>query len=418
MIARRVLAALLALGACLVPWERLPGRAATLPPSTPTCAPALPGVHGNAWQLVQANNGFGFRLYHRLAPTRAGQNVFTSPLSVALALEMTALGSAGSTSRAMSATLGIGSMPPARLRYLAAALLTGLRSYDPRVELSVANSLWSNTGAPILPSFVDRAQRSFGAHLTTLPFSDPASLQAINGWVSCATRGKIPTILNQLNPSQVLILINALYFHGEWSSPFYKGDTYRQTFHAITASRRVPFMHDTKYLPYLSTRSFQAVSLPFGRGRYSMVVVLPRPTTNLSQVEGDLSEPSWRGWMANLKGTEVKLSLPRFTIRNGFDLTDVLGALGMRPALEGGANFSRMCVSGCHISQVVHKTYLQVNEKGTTAAAVTAIIATGGGGSPPPHIEQMNVNRPFLVALRDHVTGSILFFGRIVDPAS
>jgi serine protease inhibitor len=169
------------------------------------------------------------------------------------------------------------------------------------------------------------------------PFCDPASLQAINGWVSCATHGKIPTILNQLNPSQVLILIDALYFHGEWSSPFYKGETYRQTFHAITASRRVPFMHDTTYFPYLSTGNFQAVSLPFSRGRYSMVVVLPRPATKLSQVEGDLSETSWRDWMANLKGTEVKLSLPRFTIQNGFDLTGTLGALGMRPALEGGA---------------------------------------------------------------------------------
>jgi serine protease inhibitor len=418
MFVHRTLAVLLALGACLLPWQRLPSTAATLPPSTPACVSAPPTVHGNAWQLVQANNGFGFRLYGRLAPTHPHQNVFTSPLSVALALEMTALGSAGSTSRAMSATLGLGSMPPARLRYLAAALLTGLRSYDPRVELSVANSLWSNTGAPIQPSFVDQAQHSFGAHLTTLPFSDPASLRTINGWVSCATHGKIPTILNQLNPSQVLILINALYFHGEWSSPFYKGETYRATFHAVTASRQVPFMHDTTYLPYLSTGNFQAVSLPFGRGRYSMVVVLPRPATNLSQVEGDLSATSWRGWMANLKGTEVKLSLPRFTIRNGFDLTNTLGTLGMRPALEGGANFSRMCVSGCHISQVIHKTYLQVNEAGTTAAAVTAIVATGGGGGPPPHIEQMNVNRPFLVALRDRVTGSILFFGRIVDPTS
>ena len=261
-----------------------------LPPSTPTCAPALPAFMATRGSWCRQTTALAFgciTALHQLAQVKT-----CSPrrLSVALALEMTALGSAGSTSRAMSATLGLGSMPPARLRYLAAALLTGLRSYDPRVELSVANSLWSNTGAPIQPSFVDGAQRSFGAHLTTLPFSDPASLQAINGWVSCATHGKIPTILNQLDPSQVLILINALYFHGEWSSPFYKGDTYRQTFHAVTAIRRVPFMHDTKYLPYLSTRSFQAVSLPFGRGRYSMVVVLPRPATNLSQVEGDLSE--------------------------------------------------------------------------------------------------------------------------------
>ena len=366
---------------------------------------------------MQANNDFGFRLYHRLAPTREHQNVFTSPLSVSLALEMASLGATGPTSRAMSATLGLGSMPAARLRYLAAALLTGLRSYDPQVQLSVANSLWSNRGVPIQPAFVAQAHRSFGAHLTTLPFADPASLQAINGWVSCATHGKIPSILNSLDPSAVMILINALYFHGEWSAPFSRSDTYSQPFHAATALPRVPFMHTTLFLPYLATRSFQAVSLPYGRGRYSMVVVLPRPEIGLSQVEGDLSQTSWRSWMAGLKGTEVKLSLPRFTIQNSFDLTNTLSTLGMRPALGPGADFSHMCLRGCQVSQVVHKTYLQVNEAGTTAAAVTAIIAAGGG-LPPKHIEQMNVNRPFLMALRDRVTGSILFFGRIVDPTS
>jgi serine protease inhibitor len=251
MIARRTLGVLLALATCLVPWQHLPSKAATLPPSTPTCGAAFPNLHGNAWQLVQANNSFGFRLYQRLAPTLSGQNVFTSPLSVALALEMATLGSAGSTSRAMSATLGLGSMPPARLRYLAAALITGLRSYDPHVQLSVANSLWSNTGAPIQLSFVDEAQRSFGARLTTLPFSDPASLQAMNGWVSCETHGKIPTILNHLDPSQVLILINALYFHGDWSTPFNQSETYRQPFHAAIAIRRVPFMHATQFFPFV-----------------------------------------------------------------------------------------------------------------------------------------------------------------------
>lgn len=417
MVTRRTLAAFLALGASLVPWQRFPSQAASLPPSPPTCAPAFPSVHGSAWQLVQANNEFGFRLYHRLAPERAGYNVFASPLSVSLALELAALGSAGQTSRAMSATLGLGSIPPARLRYLAAALLTGLRSYDPRVQLSVANSLWSNTGVPIQPSFVNQAQRSFGARLTTLPFTEPASLQTINGWVSCATHGKITSILPSLDPSAVMILVNALYFHGDWSAPFSKADTYRQPFHAETAIRDMPFMHNTLFLPYLATRNFQAVSLPYGRGRYSMVVVLPRPTMPLTQVEGDLSTRSWRGWMAGLKGTEVKLSLPRFTIRNSFDLTATLGTLGMRPALAAGADFSRMCVRGCHISSVVHKTYLQVNEQGTTAAAVTA-ISLSGGGLPPKHIEQMNVDRPFLLGLRDRVTGSILFFGRIVDPTS
>jgi serine protease inhibitor len=409
----RIFAILAALAATSVAASSTHART-SVPQST--CSASVPNVSVSAGGLAASANDFGFRLLKALQVRAHDSNVFLSPTSLELALAMAYNGANGATAQAMASTLALhGGV--ASVRRQAATLLDRLVSSDPKAALTIANSLWARTGFAFRPQFVQQVSHAFAAKVTNLDFTSPSAPSIINSWVSCATHKTITSIVGRIPPQMVMYLINAVYFDGQWTHPFLSADTRQQTFtaagaHAIT----VPMMSETTDLPYYKGPDFQSVGMPYGQGRFSMIVVLPNRGTPLSTFESRFTPASFKSWTAQMRPGHGSIALPRFQIANTFDLANTLKGLGMARAFSTtAADFSRLCAKQrCFISQVRHKTFLKVYEKGTIASAVTSV---GVGTTAVPTLRfQIMVDHPFYVAIRDSATGSLLFLGAINNP--
>ncbi len=372
-------------------------------------------------QLVHAYTKFGMDLFGQLTAKAPEKNIFISPTSVAFALAMTYNGAAGETREAMARTLGLSGMTLERANQANQQWLEALRETgDTRVELALANSIWTRQGFPFHASFMDRNREFYDAEVRQLPFDD-AALATINGWVKQNTRGKIDKILDEISADDVMYLINALYFKGTWTYRFEKAQTRTEDFTRLDGSKvQVPLMNQRAELPYLRGDGFQLVSLPYGNGRFSMVLALPDHGRTLSDFYARLTPASWDGWMTQLKKQEVGVLLPRFKVEWEEKLNEPLKKMGMEIAFTGGlADFSEMSPAGkeLYISFVKQRTFVEVNEEGTEAAAVTVVgisrVCAGCG----PEYPILRFDRPFFFAIQDHATGTLLFLGQITDPS-
>lgn len=374
-------------------------------------------------RLIDAYTGFGFDLLSELRKQEKrkgrdgnGGNVFISPASIALALAMTYNGASGETAKAMAKTLRLQGMSLSDANKANLALHGLLENPDRKVELNVANSLWQSKDVTFNPTFIARDKTFYRADLGRLDFSDPRSTDSINNWVSDKTRGKIPTIVGRLSAQTLFVLVNAIYFKGKWEKPFDKKKTRDGQFTLADGTRKtLPMMRQSGEYRYLDGNGFQAVALPYGSGRMSMYVFLPCEKSSLKELAGSLTSENWKGWMDKFTETPGTVALPRFTLRYEAELNDVLKARGMTPAFSANADFSNMVDGTAWIDQVLHKTFLDVNEEGTEAAAATAVV---GVGAAPPAREpfEMIVNRPFFCAIRDDRTGAVLFMGSVTNP--
>src|SRR5499426_156435 len=221
--------------------------------------------------LAAASNAFGFDLFQQLQRQGANKNVFFSPLSVSLALAMTYNGAAGETKKAMARALKIEGMNHSELNRASAELLKALKSADPKIELDIANSLWARGGMRFNEDFLARNRQYYGAEISTLDFNSPQSVATINRWVSDSTKGKISKIIDRIDPQQVMFLINAVYFKGQWQKRFEKTLTKEQPFHLLGGQQKpVPMMAQSGNYLYRRGDKFQAVSLPYGKGGVSL----------------------------------------------------------------------------------------------------------------------------------------------------
>lgn len=389
------------------------GAGAQTSAAGPACNAATPSGTGTSTGLVAAENGFGFRLLRTLAARDPSANTFLSPTSVATALGVAYDGARGDTGAAMARTLGLSHLSQAKIRAQAAALLGSLRPTG-GAGLVIADSLWAQQGTGFRSAFIKHARSSYGATVRRIDLRAASAPATINAWVSCATRGKIPSIVGPIPPQTILYLINAVYFRDSWAHPFSQALTKTGTFHAPGGAVQTPMMTQTSTFGYYQAPTFQMVSLPYAHPRFSMVVLLPRSGTSLPSVLNGITDRTWNRWLAQMKGQEGTLSLPRISLRTDYNLIPPLASLGMGNAFSESANFSGMCVQPCAISEVRHKALLQVDEKGTIAAGVTSV------GVEPTAIQtsrfSMTVDRPFLIAITDRTTGAVLFAGAVNTP--
>lgn len=370
-------------------------------------------------RLVSANTTFGFKLFAEVAKQDAGKNVFISPASVGLALAMTYNGAVGETKQGMERALEIQGMHHDELNRAYAQLRQALESADPKVELNIANSLWARKGVTFNPAFIERNKQFYGAEVTALDFGDPAAPATINSWVSDKTKGKISHIVDQIDAQSILFLINAIYFKGKWSIEFDKAKTKEDTFTTVAGQqKRVPMMHQTGKYNYYEGKEFQAVSIPYGDGRASLYVFLPAASSTLDAFQRSLTAANWETWMKQFAQTEGSIALPRFRVEYEVGLNDALKSMGMGIAFDANrADFSGIVEGSerAYISRVKHKTFAEVNEEGTEAAAVTSVEMRTTSARMQKTF-QLIVNRPFLCAIRDNKTGTVLFVGSITDP--
>ncbi|MHC5737232.1 serpin family protein [Nostoc sp.] len=370
-------------------------------------------------KIVESSNKFGFKLFSEVLKNDHGEkNIFISPSSVAIALAMTYNGASGSTQQAMAKTLELQGMnlPEINSSY-AAALKQLLDNSDAKVQLKIANSLWANQDISFAPDFLKKTQDFYQAKVSNLNFKDAAASSIINNWVKENTNGKINKIVETIEPNQVLFLINAIYFKGNWSNEFDKNQTAQYPFQITSGKRKQhPMMSQNGDYRYYETEQFQAVSLPYGKdGKVSFYIFLPKQNSNLKDFYQNLNVDNWEKWMTQFNKQKGFIRLPRFKTDYEVTLNDALKSLGMEEAFSNKANFSGMGKNFA-ISQVKHKTFVEVNEEGTEAAAATSvgIVATSLREEAEPF--RMIVDRPFFCVIRDNQTGNVLFMGSIIEP--
>ncbi len=371
-------------------------------------------------RLTAATSRFALKLYDRIPKGDTSKNIFVSPTSIMLALAMTYNGSYGTTRQAMAQALEIDGMSLEEVNKAFADLRWVLAPTDPKIQLKIANSLWSRKGFAIKPAFLERNKQYYGAEVASLDFGSSSAVQTINSWVSKNTEGKIEKIIEEIDDGDVLFLINAIYFKGEWQNEFDKKKTKPDAFTLAGGEKKqLPMMSQSGSYFYYKGKNFQSVALPYGKGGVSMYVFLPDEQTGLDQFEQDLTPENWDGWMKSFGVRPGEVTLPRFKVEWEAKLNEMLASLGMAEAFDGRANFSQIAepVGGetIYISEVMHKSFCEVNEEGTVAAAATSVRATVTSLPPPPFV--MKVDRPFFLAIRDNQTGLILFMGSVRNPA-
>jgi serpin B len=391
------------------------------PVGPPPRITALPrALTSQEQRLIAADNRLAIKLLRQVtADTRDTlPNLFVSPLSVAMALAMTYNGAAGTTEEAMRATLELDGMTVAEVNEANQSLIALLRGLDPHVKFQIANSIWYRLGLAVEQPFVDANRIYFDARVEALDFSSAAAPETINAWVDEQTRGLIHRIVDSPLPDDALMyLINAIYFKGDWMRQFDQQLTSPRPFRLEDGSTvNVPTMTYGAEVGIRTawTPTARVIDLPYGGAAFSMTIVLPRDSASVESVLADLTLDDWNRWIGALDTSRTELYFPKFKLENNLKLNDPLKALGMGVAFSDAADFTRMHQpGGLLITNVKHRTYVDVNEAGTTAAAVTA-VEIGPTSLPEP----LRVDRPFIFALRENLSGTILFMGVIRHPTS
>lgn len=367
--------------------------------------------------LVDGNTAFAVDLYHRLRDKPG--NLFFSPTSISTALAMTYAGARGETAVQMAHTLHF-TLPEEQLHPAFNALQDHLSAVQAQgaVALHVANSLWPQLDYAFLAAFLDICERHYGVAITPVDYGDSeAARRRINAWVEEETQEKIKELLKppHVNPLTTLILVNAIYFKGDWASQFDAARTQPAPFWVTPQkSAPTPLMAQTLTCGYAEFDALQALELPYVGDELSMIVLLPREQDGLAALERQLTAANLARWRGAIRRREVEAWLPRFKLESEFELNKTLAALGMVDAFGDAADFSGMTGQrNLFISAVVHKAFVDVNENGTEAAAATAVGMTLSIPPPPP---TFRADHPFLFLIQERRTGSVLFLGRLVKP--
>ncbi len=368
-------------------------------------------------KLIAAQTQFSFNLFSALQKQTPNKNLFISPISVSQAIAMLYNGAAGDTQKAIGTTLGLGDLSLSDFNASSEDLRDALEYPDPSVQLSIANSIWTNQNTPIKPDFLSRNQRFYKAKVESLDFTNPQSVKTINNWVKRNTQGKIEGIVEELKDSDKLLLVNATYFKGTWTKPFNPELTKPQPFTTPDGKKTVQMMDQRGSYRYLETDELQAIALPYGKRRLQMYVFLPKEGKTIADLLPLFEKSSETDdWTQNFASNPGRIQLPRFKMESKFRLENALTSLGMGLAFTPKADFSNLSDRPSQIDQVLHKTFVEVNEVGTEAAAVTSIGIRTTSIEVTKNPFTMKVDRPFLCILRDDQTGAILFMGAIVNP--
>lgn len=369
--------------------------------------------------LVESDNKFGLKLFREVsrAENDKSKNVFISPLSVSMALGMTLNGANGSTLEAMQEALELAGLTTEEINKSYKSLIELLVQLDPKVKFRIANSIWHRNDYTFEPAFIDLNQTYFNAIVRALNFGDPGAKDIINGWVKESTNGLIEKIIDEITRDHVMFLINAIYFKGDWTYQFDSAKTVDDLFIALDGSTKpCRMMHLQNDFSYFENASFQAIDLPYGDAGFSMTIFLPKIPSQIDSLIAAMTSENWAEWLGGFHSVKVDLAMPKFTTQYEIKLNDALAALGMGIAFTDLADFTRMYApGGLAIDEVKHKTFVKVDEEGTEAAAVTSvgIIRTS-----LPEMITMRIDHPFVFAIRENRSQTILFIGRIMAPES
>ncbi|MFY9800630.1 MAG: serpin family protein [Methanoregula sp.] len=397
-----------------------------IPPVTFTPVP----VSGNEKNIADANNRFATDLYLQLAQDQdnAGKNIFFSPFSISTALAITYEGARGTTADEIQSVFHFPANDSER-RQGFTGIITGINSGDASYTLRTANALWAEKTYPFLTDYTDTADRWYSAKTTNLDFINKPedSRVRINQWVEEKTNNRIKDLIpaGAIDPMVRLVITNAVYFKGTWIKQFDINKTVDADFR-VTSNKttRVPMMERTDegaIFRYADTADLQVLEMPYEHTsgkQLSMIVLLPK-VNNLSSAERALDPKALPLITGKFQSQRVKVWFPKFKMETEYRLPESLTALGMPTAFSPAADFSGMDgTKNLFISDVIHKAFVDVNEEGTEAAAATAVIMKYSAAAPENPIPEFRADHPFLFLIQDDETGTVLFIGRVVNPAA
>jgi serine protease inhibitor len=377
--------------------------------------------------VAAADNAFGFRLLNAVQKTIPSSNVVLSPVSAALNLSMVLNGAGGETRQEILSALSLSGSELSAVNEANAQLLKVIRTPAQNITLSVADSLWVDSRHVTLrPDYVKQMQAWYDAEMADLDFSNPSAATRINSWASKETNGRIPKVIDRIDPADLLLLLNAVYFKGQWTHKFDKAQTQQHDFTLVGGSvKQVSRMAQSGRFDYFEAPQMQAIRLSFGDGAVAMEVFLPAKSSSLSALEAELTGEHWTGWQAQYAPRSGTIELPRFELKYNYRLNEPLQALGMTRAFHpDGAQLTDLFSSApgqlragrLFISSVLQSTYWKVDEEGSEAAAVTTTGVKATAIARPEQPFRMIVDRPFFCAIEDRRNGALLFVGAIYDP--
>ncbi|MBO6792672.1 MAG: serpin family protein [Balneolaceae bacterium] len=382
-----------------------------------------PEVQAAKAKLIEADSGFSIDFFTAVHQGDSlAENIFISPLSASMALGMTMNGAAGNTFVEMQNTLGFGDLTKGEINKGYQALLQDLQNADDKVELKIANSVWSKQGFEVNPEFLTTVEEYFDAETSSLDFADPKTLDVINGWVADKTNDRIEKIIERISGDDVMFLINAVYFNGPWKYEFDPEFTEDWEFYVDeNTTVSVEMMNQTAEVGYLINDEVEMVELPYGNDKFSALFI--KPGAEYSSVdeliESRLNAAQLQTWISDLRKGQVGYLIPKLKLEYQRQLIPDLQSLGMNDLfIEGGADLTNLftTINNLYVSSVLQKTFLKMNEEGTEAAAVTAVTVTTE--STGPSYPTIVYNQPYLLLLREKSTGAILFIGKIGNPAA
>ncbi len=379
--------------------------------------PNLRPLSDQELKLVEATNEFSFELIKRLDQLEADQNFFISPISVGYALGMVLNGAAGETKQGIKNTLDFGDLSDDEINKSYKELTSLLLSMDNKVELGIANSVWYRNTLNVKSDFANIISEHYDAKIEGLDFAKPDAKDIINNWIESKTNNRIQDMLNTVPSNAVMYLVNAIYFKADWTYQFEESATKKAPFYLEDGTtQQVDMMFsEGATVRYANEEDFQFIDIPYGNEQFSMTILLPNTGTTIADVWQKLSAAQLRNLNEKSDTATLELYLPKFELDYKKSLNEVLTDMGMQKAFSGGAELPNLFEEALDltISEVIHQSFLKVDEKGSEAAAATIVgiiaLLLLAGRKPPEII----IDRPFGLMIRERHSGSILFAGKI-----
>ena len=373
--------------------------------------------------VVKANNDLGMKMFSKLAPAEAGKNMMISPLSISIAMAMSTNGATGENLDEMKEVLGFGEMELGNVNEQFKHLIASLVEADKDLVLEIANSVWmrEDFSLDVKAAFTDLLKEFYDAEV----FAEGFSAENINAWVSEKTNGKIDEIVKEIGANTVMYLINAIYFKAAWTTAFNEENTREGVFMLSdgteTTADFMSFSEEEEAPDFFSYSSdwsdkdgYAVIRIPYGRGVFAFYGIVPSydNKSNIDDFIAKMAENGFDHYTSELTEKGFPLELPKFKFEYSKSLVDIFKELGMEKAfVEGGFYNIAEAPHDPFISDILHKTFIEVNEAGTEAAAVTA-VEYGENAMP----SGFYATRPFVFVIRDDRTGSILFIGKVENP--
>ena len=366
-------------------------------------------------EFVSDNNAFTLNFLKTVnAADKSGKSFIYSPLSITYVLSMVNDAAEGTTQKELEQTLGFRKGGIKEVNQFCKTLIDSLPMVDPQVQLHIANAIFVNKNSQLKSQFQKDMMDFYQAKAESLDFASDKSLKRINGWCNDKTKGMIPKILDELEPSAVSYLLNAIYFKANWTDEFKEAQTKTDTFNTAKGPAMLPLMQQLSQFNYVKNSTFSAVDLPYSNQQWSMTILLPEKGKSANDVINYLAE-NGMSFLDETRSRKVDLKLPRFETESSTeDLIGTLKTMGTKRVFDSFfAKIPNMCESNVYISMMLQKARIKVNESGSEAAAVTvAQMMKCTSLSVPEEPVKFYANHPFVYVIREKSTGVILFVGK------